>query len=450
MRDTKPGKSIGLAILILMLYAGPLKAQSNENATNTISLSLEDALELAVKNGYQLQIAQQDKELSKAVLSQTNAVFLPQFLIEETAVKTNDPVGVFGIKLRQGIITASDFNPIILNDPDATHNFTTKFEILQPVFNPEGLLQRSAAKYRLGSATNQLEATAQFIKLKIKELYYQLAILDKQTEVLTNHLETSKAYEKQAADYFGQGLINKAEYLNARVNVLSAKQEVIRAKNNRHSVNDQLALALGEKNGSLIVVKDDLDFATVSNYESVFVEGLNSSLTALEYQLKATDQMLKAARFSYFPTLNVFGAYELHDSSIFGNEANNYMIGASLKWEVFKGYKQAGMVAQRKAEQRKTELMYEQSLSKHHMDVSDTKRSIEQALNQIELSGLAVEQSEEDVRIRNDRYQQGLEKTSDLLLSESKRQENQLNQLRALYQYHISVARLEYLLETDL
>jgi hypothetical protein len=37
----------------------------------------------------------------------------------------------FGSKLNQATITASDFNPEILNNPDRTTNFATKIEVLQ-------------------------------------------------------------------------------------------------------------------------------------------------------------------------------------------------------------------------------------------------------------------------------------------------------------------------------
>ena len=442
-------KSAGLLWALTML-AVPLLGQSTTENDTVLSLSLEEALERANENGYNLRIAKQDGEVAKATLGQSNAAFLPQFSIEETAIKTNDPVGVFGVMLRQGIITANDFNPAILNDPDPIHNFTTRFELVQPIINADALLKRSAAKFQLNSVASKYEATVQFTKLEVKDLYFQLAVLDEQIEVQEAHLKASKAFKKQAEDYLNQGIINKAEYLNASLNTLNAEQELIKAKNARSSVNDKFLLVLGIEEEVKIQVLDGLKSGVFSNYASVSFEEPNSTLKALQFQLKANDQMLKVARFSFFPKLNVFGSYELHDKNIFGNQGTHYLIGASLRWDVFKGFKQVGMVAQRKAEQRKSELLYEQNLSQHKVNIRDTKREIETASFQVKLTDKAVEQSEEDVRIRDNRYKQGLEKTSDLLLAEAKNQQNKLNRLRALYQYHISVARLEYLLETEL
>jgi outer membrane protein TolC len=446
MKFNKVSKISALLLLLNMLTIS-VNAQSSDSM-QVLSLSLEGAIERASESGYQVLIAEREQEAAKAGLSQANMVFLPQLSIEESAVKTNDPIGVFGIKLRQGIIQQSDFNPATLNDPDATHNFTTKFEVRQPILNPEGLFQRTAAKYQAQSADKQLKATMQYARLKVKEVYYQLGILDEQVAVLKQHLATNKAFEKQASDYFEQGMIPKSEYLNARVYALDAEKELLKAENQRKSLNDQLLLLMGMQEELQVKV---LDRPQVEEDRVMAANGsmMNASLLAMKHQVEASDAMLKAAKSGFLPNLNVFAAYELHDKSLFGNQADNYMIGASLRWDLFKGFKQVGLVNQRKAESKKAELQFEQQRLNHRIQVKEARRTIDESLKNIELSELAVEQSEEDVRFRSDRYDQGIEKTSDLLLAETKNLKNKLSKLQALYQYQMAVASLEYLLEKE-
>jgi outer membrane protein TolC len=52
----------------------------------------------------------------------------------------------------------------------------------------------------------------------------------------------------------------------------------------------------------------------------------------------------RAAQMQFLPTLNAFGSYELHDTSIFGTGAESYMVGAQLKWNLFKGGQQLGVL----------------------------------------------------------------------------------------------------------
>ncbi|MTI86993.1 MAG: TolC family protein [Balneolaceae bacterium] len=435
--------------IVLSTFALPSIAQMDTQDKEGLLLSLEEALNKASSEGYEVRLSRQQQRAAKAGMQQANAVFLPRISIEEAAVKTNDPIGVFGIKLRQGIITQADFAPANLNAPDATHNFTTKVEVVQPILNAEGLFKRSASTYQYTSAASQLNATLEYTKLKVKELYYQLSMKDLQLEVLEKHLATTQAFKKQVSDYMEQGMVSKAEYLQASVSVLNTERELLKAKNQRDSVNDRLLMLMGMKSTYTIQTTNKLETAA-SGSLSLPEEYSNSSLLALENRMKASGQMLKAAKSGFLPTLTVFGAYELHASGAFGNDADNYMVGASLKWDLFKGMKQTGLVSQRKAELKQSELQYEQHRLQHEFKINEARRSLGEALQSVELMEASIEQSEEDLRIRNDRYQQGLEKTADVLLAETKNLENKLRWLQALYQYHISIATLEYLLEEQL
>jgi hypothetical protein len=66
-------------------------------------------------------------------------IIFTQHNLLHTAIATNNPLMAFGSKLNQATITASDFNPEILNNPDRTTNFATKIEVLQPIINVDGL-----------------------------------------------------------------------------------------------------------------------------------------------------------------------------------------------------------------------------------------------------------------------------------------------------------------------
>jgi outer membrane protein TolC len=84
------------------------------------------------------------------------------------------------------------------------------------------------------------------------------------------------------------------------------------------------------------------------------------------------------------------------------------------------------------------------------MEIKQARRSVKQAQKQFDFADASVEQAAEDFRIRSDRYQQGMETTSDLLQAEARLSQARLQRLNTLYQYNISIARLELLLEQEL
>ena len=63
----------------------------------------------------------------------------------------------------------------------------------------------------------------------------------------------------------------------------------------------------------------------------------------------------------------------------------------------------------------------------------------------LKLTNLAVEQSNEALRIRTNRFKQGLEKTSDLLISETKYLQKQLEYLQTVFNYNFTKAYVEFL-----
>ena len=69
------------------------------------------------------------------------------------------------------------------------------------------------------------------------------------------------------------------------------------------------------------------------------------------------------------------------------------------------------------------------------------------AENKLQLSQLAYEQSQEVFRIRENRFAQGLEKTTDLLAAETQMAQKELEVLQAVFEYNFTKEYLQFLLK---
>ena len=67
------------------------------------------------------------------------------------------------------------------------------------------------------------------------------------------------------------------------------------------------------------------------------------------------------------------------------------------------------------------------------------------AENKLILTALALQQSEEALRIRTNRFKEGLEKTSDLLMAETQYAQKQLEYYQTIFQYNYTQAYLQFL-----
>ena len=148
---------------------------------------------------------------------------------------------------------------------------------------------------------------------------------------------------------------------------------------------------------------------------------------------------------SYLPRLNAFGTYELYDDQIFNTSAKGYLVGAQLSWDVFQGFQRIGKIQKSKAELDKAELTLDQYKNQSSIEFKAAKRQLTDAQNKLNLANLSVEQSKEAYRIRKNRFEQGLEKTTDLLQSETQSLQKQLEQLQAVFNYNFTKAYVTFL-----
>lgn len=437
-----------LMILLLPLYAS---AQEISSDKDQLLLSLEEAIERAEEQNFNIGQAKYDIDKVQSQYRQTNAAFLPQLSIEETGISTNDPLNVFGFKLKQEAVTQADFNPSRLNNPDAYDNFTTKFEVRQPLLNTDALFQRSVVKSQLEATKEKLKGTLEYTRYQVKDTYYQLQLLNKQLEVIKGSLETARENERQAKNFYEEDMINKADYLAANVRVLEIESQQSKVKDQLQTVQGNLRYMLNMDEEVTIVATDSLQVRPELSDESIDAENTtNAEVRAMEHRISAAEQMLRASKFNFVPSINLFGSYEFNDEVPFGTQGDSYMIGATLRWNLFSGFSNVGKVMESKAELKKAKLAYESKVFKNKLEIQQAQRSLEQAQTQLQFAESSVEQAAEDFRIRNNRYGQGMEKTTDLLQAETKLMQARFQRLNALYQYNLSLATLELLLEQEM
>ncbi|MDF1517814.1 MAG: TolC family protein [Lutibacter sp.] len=408
-------------------------------------ISLDEVLEKVEKNNYAIKISDQVYNAAKADFNQTNSIFLPNISISHTAIATTNPLMAFGSKLNQEILTQADFSTAYLNDPDEIKNFATKIEIQQPIFNADGLFMRKAAKAKMNAVALQSERTKDYIKLEVVKAYMQLQVAYKAVEVLEKAKEAALENKKIADNSFKQGYMQKADILSVEVHMTEVENQLLSAKSSVQNASDNLKFLMGEQNETVLKpsseLKAELDL-------SIYNENLSQNradIDAMQQSTEAYNNMYKANKMSYLPSLNAFGSYEMYDNQLFGTDAKGYLVGAQLSWNLFDGYKRIGKIQKSKAELDKAEISLDQYKNQSNLDYNMAKRQLKDAENKLMLTSLASEQSKEALRIRTNRFEQGLEKTSDLLISETQYMKKQLEYLQTVFNYNFTKAYVEFL-----
>lgn len=431
-----PAKVLMLAMLFIQFMAP---------AQNEVPLALEDAISKAQEKNASLQISKQDYAIAKAYYESSSAVLLPSIRVSNTSTFTDNPLNAFGFKLLQREVTPADFNPDLLNDPGDVENFNTRIEIMQPIINVDGWKERKTANLHAKAADLQSERNAEYIELEVTKAYMQLQLAFRSVGVLEKALETAKENRSLAENSLNQGLIQNADYLHVEVRLSEVENQLQQSRSNVKNVSEYLAFLMGENDGTTYVPSSELSLVQTEVDPTMGLNQNRKDIQAQQYAVEAQEQMLKASRSSFIPRANAMANYEWNDSEVFGFGATNYMIGLQLSWDIFGGYKNIGKIHREKAMLEKATLSKEKYLAESELELSKAKRNLADASNKVQLSKLAMEQSEEAHRIVTNRFEQGLEKTTELLFSETQYLEKELAYLQAVFEYNFNMAYVKFL-----
>ena len=168
-------------------------------------------------------------------------------------------------------------------------------------------------------------------------------------------------------------------------------------------------------------------------------------LEAYNKSLEAYDLMIKSSKAKFLPRLNAFGSWEMYDNKIAQFDANGYLVGVQLSWNVFDGLKSKSEQEKYKTERQKAQTEIEQYTKQSQLELNKAVRSVQDADSKVTFTKQAWEQSQEAYRIRKNRYDQGLEKSADLLSAETLMSQKELEYQQTIFEHNTAVAYLEFL-----
>ena len=413
-------------------------------AQEVVFITKADVLSKVSDSNLSIKISNEDFNQAKADFRQSNAVFLPSITASHTGMATTNPLMAFGSKLNQEILTQNDFNPALLNDPSQIENFATRLEIKQPLINVDGFYQRKAAKSKMEAMFFKKERTAEYLELEVEKAYMQLQLAYRGVEVLEKALEAAMANKKLADDSFNQGYLQRADVLNIEVRVTEVKNQLQTAKSNVKNASNYLSFLMNDDAYKVYKPTDSLLVFGVSTINKRVSEN-RSDIKAMGLVSEAYQANYKADKMAFLPRLNAFGSYELYDDEIFQADAKGYLFGAQLSWDIFQGSKRIAKSQKSRAEFEKSKLEYSQYVSQSNLELNKANRMLTDAQNKLDLTALALKQSEESLRIFRNRFKEGLEKTSDLLMAETKYAQKQLEYYQTIFEYNYAHAYLKFL-----
>src|SRR5579864_9463935 len=303
---------LALAVLIGLFGSRPLFAQQVQQPS---PLTLQQAVNIALEKNPQRKAALADTRAASADVRQARSLLYPHVTFSEAATASDDPVFVFGSKLRQQRFGASDFALNVLNTPGPFGNFSTRFGGTWNLFDSLASWRSVNRAEREKDATDrQLERTGQEIVYRVADSYYAVLLAKKQLEVAGQAMKTAEAILERSKNRVESGVVVESDSLTAQVRLATRKQELIRAQNNVALARAQLGAAMGLSTQNDFEPADELaernlPATPLEELEKLAIE-MRPDLKRIRSEEAAQQQSVSIAKSSFGPRVNAFAGWE--------------------------------------------------------------------------------------------------------------------------------------------
>lgn len=401
-------------------------------AVNVNALTLDSAVDIAIKNNFEIQSKNYNYVESLENIKASNANNLPKLDAIYGFTNTNEP------------------NPTFESDTG-----TASLKVSYNLFNGfKDMALKDSAKFLSQSSEYSLIATKQDIVLETKIAY--INYLDKK-----NALETYNSayvlFQEQFVDSknkFDQGLIAKNDLLQVQVNMSSAKQNVVKAQGDLKIAKYKLSNILGGMDLEKEMIENlDEKSLQVTSFDEKLLEN-RSEIQALNMNLKSIKELEKSADGSFYPKVDASFAHdEYYDGftsdRIKKGEENQNIAKVNASWNLYNGgYDSA------QTQIYKTKYLNATSiLSKTKLDIrlqyENAKSNLEVANDNLETSKLALFQAKENYSIVKNRFAEGISSSTDLTDANYLLTQAQQGFNRAYFDKYLAISTLERIFEKN-
>jgi len=236
--------------------------------------------------------------------------------------------------------------------------------------------------------------------------------------------------------------LQKTEVLNADVFVATTETNLTNANSNIQNASDYLSLLMGKGLGTVYQITET---DALNGNENLKLPDNRADFMAMQKALEASDLMIQSTKMSAYPKLNAFASYQLNDASMLGFGANAYLAGIQLSWNIFSGNRNKNTIVTQQLERNKLSEELAQQKEQSNLDLNKTLRDIADAKMAIKQHQASIDQATERLRLLQNRFEQGLVNTTDIMMAATQVSQQKLEYRQSLYSLNLSQAYLQLL-----
>jgi outer membrane protein len=395
------------------------------NAQDKKPLSLNDAIDLSIKNSKQLKINRARIDQASAAVKEAIEKRLPDAKVSGSYVYLTNPK--IDIKTKtSGSSGNSGGTPKVNQAAYGILNAS------MPIYGG-GRIRYGIESSKYLAQAEKLDAEndrEQLIENTI-EAYVNLYKAGAAVTLYNENLLQAQQRVKDFANLEKNGLLARNDLLKAQLQTSNVELALLDAKNNWELANVNMNLMLGLPEGTVIspdstIINQNFSVQTLDEYVQAALKN-RKDMEALGLRKQAADVGVKAVKGEMYPGIALTGGYIAADVPKLLTITNAVNIGVGVQYDIGSLWKNKSKVQE--AQGRANEITATQELMNDNIRLQVNKAYLNWLSSQkkIDVYAKAIEQADENYRIVKNKYANSLATLTDLLEADVAQLRSRLN-----------------------
>lgn len=276
--------------------------------------------------------------------------------------------------------------------------------------------------------------------------YFDMLQADNMQKLGRESVDRLADHLKNVEAQYEVGVVAKVDVLRSQVELANAKQSLIKAENAYQIAEANLNKIVGlpmdtqlKLDNILVYTPYDNDMQYCLDYAAMH----RPELEQAKQNVEAAKGALRVAISGHMPQVAASASQNWKDSNWPGDENGNWGVGVQVTMNIFDSGVTVSKIHGAEADLKKAHETYRDTVDAVNLDVRSNYLNLREAEKRIDTTKLAVSQAEEDYRIAQLRYMNGVGTNTDVLDAQVALTDAKTNYLQAMYDYNTCKTNLE-------
>jgi outer membrane protein len=395
--------AMALVPLMLLSVAG----YSQDSAGRKISL--EEAIDLSLKNSKPLKAAQARIQQASANTTISKQKQLPDLSISGSYLRVTQP------NIVQAHPPSTPGTPISVNQ--VAYGLAN---LSVPIYSGNKLQYGiKSSEFLEKAAMLDADQDKDAVILNTIDAFSNLYKARANLRVIQQNLAQSKSRDVDFANLEKNGLLARNDKLKALLQTANIELNLADVENNLKVTMVNMNIMLGLPEVTVLVpdstsLVDPGSVKSIQDYEQLALQN-RKDMQALGYRKQASQIGIKTAKADYFPSFSLSGGYVALDVPDFITVTNAFTFGVGLSYNVSSLWKTNAHVSEAKAKLAEVQANEEELNDNIRSQINQAYEALLTAQKKIEVSQVAIENGKENYKIVKNKYDNSLLTVTDLL-----------------------------------